>query len=187
MRGTAAGMATALVVALTGVAGGSAAGQVAPVAPVSASTGTPSAPDERLAPSRRLVIPEIGVDAGIIPVGVNRSGQLAVGGSVRAVYRWRDGVVAGQPGSAVLAGHTWSRGAGVFDRLGSLRPGDRVSVGRVRFEVTRVRRVTRMAPAEVRALFSDRGRARLVLITCGDRNNVTGVYRTRIIVNAKKV
>ena len=188
MRGSAAGVATALVVALTGVAGGSAAGQVAPVAPVSVSAAAalPAATSERV-PSRRLVIPEIGVDAGIIPVGVNRSGQLAVGGSVRAVYRWRDGVVAGQPGSAVLAGHTWSRGAGVFDRLGSLRPGDRVSVGRVRFEVTRVRRVTRMAPAEVRALFSDRGRARLVLITCGDRNNLTGVYRTRIIVNAKKV
>jgi hypothetical protein len=26
-----------------------------------------------------------------------------------------------------------------------------------------------------------------VLITCGDRNNLTGVYRTRIIVNAKLV
>jgi LPXTG-site transpeptidase (sortase) family protein len=139
------------------------------------------------AASRRLVIPAIGVDAGIIPVGTSSSGQLAVGTSVRSVYRWRYGVVAGRPGSAVLAGHTWSRGNGVFDRLGALRPGDRVRVGKVRFEVTRVRRVTRMAPKEVRELFSDRGEARLVLITCGDRNNATGVYRTRIIVNAKKL
>jgi LPXTG-site transpeptidase (sortase) family protein len=139
------------------------------------------------AASRRLVIPAIGVDAGIVPVGITGSGQLDVGGSVRAVYRWRYGVVAGRPGSAVLAGHTWSRGNGVFDRLGSLRPGDRVRVGRVRFAVTRVRRVTGMAPKEVRGLFSDRGRPRLVLITCGDRNNATGVYRTRIIVNAKKL
>ena len=30
----------------------------------------------------------------------------------------------------------------------------------------------------------DRGAPRLVLITCGDRNDLTGVYRTRIIVNA---
>jgi LPXTG-site transpeptidase (sortase) family protein len=165
---------------------------VAPAVPATPVLAT-SAPTERStttsdrAASRRLVIPAIGVDAGIIPVGINRAGELAVGGSVRSVYRWRYGVVAGQPGSAVLAGHTWSRGNGVFDRLGSLRPGDRVRVGKVRFEVTRVRRVTRMAPKEVRGLFSDRGPARLVLITCGDRNNATGVYRTRIIVNATKL
>ena len=137
--------------------------------------------------SRRLVIPKLDVDAGIIPVGITEAGQLAVGTSVRSVYRWRYGVAAGQPGSAVLAGHTWSRGAGVFDRLGQLRPGDRVSVGRARFRVTRVRRVTTMSAAEVQGLFSDRGRPRLVLITCGNRNNVTGEYRTRIIVNAEMV
>jgi len=180
MRASAAATTSVLVLALMGGAGAPAAAQPAPVAGLGSTT------DDR-APSRRLVIPEIGVDAGIVPVGVTRSGQLAVGSSVHAVYRWRDGVVAGQRGSAVLAGHTWSRGAGVFDRLGALRAGDRVSVGRVRFEVTRVRRVTRLSRAEVRRLFSDRGRARLVLITCGDRNNTTGVYRTRIIVNAKKV
>lgn len=133
----------------------------------------------------RLSIPAIGVDAGIIPVGVTRAGHLAIGRSVRDVYRWRDGVLPGQDGSAVLAGHTWSKGPGVFDHLGRLEVGDRVAVGRNRFEVTRVRRVTRMSRSEVAGLFSDRGRARLVLITCGDRNAATGVYRTRIIVDAR--
>lgn len=135
----------------------------------------------------RLSIPAIGVNAGIIPVGVTRAGRLAIGTSVRGVYRWRSGVLPGQPGSAVLAGHTWSRGPGVFDNLGRLSTGDRVTVGRARFRVTRVRRVTGMSQAAVAELFTDRGPARLVLITCGDRNNVTGVYRTRIIVDAKKV
>ena len=133
----------------------------------------------------RLSIPAIDVDAGIIPVGVTGAGHLAIGRSVRDVYRWRDGVLPGQDGSAVLAGHTWSRGPGVFDRLGRLEVGDRVAVGRNRFEVTRVRRVTDMTRSEVAALFSDRGRARLVLITCGDRDDTTGVYRTRIIVDAR--
>ena len=136
------------------------------------------------APVGRLSIAAIGVDAGILPVGVTRAGSLAIGGSVRDVYRWRDGVRPGQPGSAVLAGHTWSKGDGVFDRLGALRPGHRVRVGSARFEVTRVRRVTRMSPEAVARLFSDRGRPRLVLITCGDRDDLTGVYRTRIIVRA---
>lgn len=186
MPRSSAAVATALVVALTGLGVGPSA-QAAPVSTVSAQAAPAPSAAEKRAPSRRLVVRGIGVDARIIPVGVNRAGQLAVGESVHAVYRWRDGVVAGQPGSAVLAGHTWSRGAGVFDRLGELRRGDRVSVGRVDFRVTRVRRVTRMSPREVRELFSDRGEPRLVLITCGDRDNTTGVYRTRIIVNAKKV
>jgi LPXTG-site transpeptidase (sortase) family protein len=135
----------------------------------------------------RLAIPAIGVNAGIIPVGVTKAGHLAIGRSVRDVYRWRDGVLPGQQGSAVLAGHTWSKGPGVFDNLGRLQPGNLVIVGKNRFKVTRVRRVTGMSREAVAALFSDRGKARLVLITCGDRNNLTGVYRTRIIVNAKKL
>jgi LPXTG-site transpeptidase (sortase) family protein len=133
----------------------------------------------------RVSISTIGVDAGIIPVGVTGRGELAIGRSVRDVYRWRDGVVPGQEGSAVLAGHTWSEGPGVFDRLGRLEVGERVAVGRNRFEVTRVRRVTHLSRSEVAALFSDRGPARLVLITCGDRDDTTGIYRTRILVNAR--
>lgn len=133
----------------------------------------------------RLSIPAIGVNAGIIAVGVTSSGHLAIGGSVRDVYRWRAGVIPGQQGSAVLAGHTWSKGPGVFDNLGNLRPGNLVVVGKNRFKVTRVRRVTGMSREDVAQLFSDRGEPRLVLVTCGDRNNLTGVYRTRIVVNAK--
>lgn len=143
------------------------------------------ATSEREAALGRLSIPAIGVDAGIIPVGVTRAGHLAIGRSVRDVYRWRAGVLPGQEGSAVLAGHTWSKGPGVFDDLGRLRPGNRVVVGGNRFEVTRVRRVTRMSRSAVAALFSDRGKPRLVLLTCGDRNDLTGVYRTRIVVNAR--
>ena len=150
-----------------------------------AGAGPVGAEDERAAALGRLSIPAIGVNAGIIPVGVTRAGHLAIGRSVRDVYRWRAGVLPGQQGSAVLAGHTWSKGHGVFDDLGRLRPGNLVVVGRNRFEVTRVRRVTGMTRSAVARLFSDRGDPRLVLITCGDRNDLTGVYRTRIIVNAK--
>lgn len=143
------------------------------------------APRASTAALGRLAIPAIGVNAGIIAVGVTRAGHLAIGGSVRDVYRWRNGVQPGQQGSAVLAGHTWSKGPGVFDDLGRLRPGNLVVVGKNRFKVTRVRKVTGMSRQAVAELFSDRGKPRLVLITCGDRNNLTGVYRTRIIVNAQ--
>lgn len=187
MRAEAVALATTVVIALAGVPATPAAAQPGAAPPTNDVVLDAATSRASTTAGRRLVIPAIGVDAGSIPVGINRAGQLAVGPSVRAVYRWRHGVVPGQPGSAVLAGHTWSRGDGVFDRLGQLRPGDRVSVGATRFEVTRVRRVTTLPRAEVRALFSDSGRPRLVLITCGNRDNTTGVYRTRIIVNAKKV
>ena len=146
------------------------------------------APDrrDRAAAGLRLVVPRIGANAAIIPVGT-RGGHLAIGTSVTAVYRWRDGVLPGRPGSSVIAGHTWSRGNGIFDRLGSMRRGDRFSVGRHRFRVNRVARVHRMTRTQVAALFSDRGRPRAVLITCGDRSNTTGVYATRILVFANLV
>ncbi len=152
-----------------------------------AGAGRDVAPPARtaVAPLGRLSIPAIGADAGIIAVGVTRAGSLAIGDSVRDVYRWRAGVLPGQRGSAVLAGHTWSKGRGIFDGLGRLRPGHRVRVGQHRFEVVRVRRVTTMSRDAVARLFSDLGKPRLVLITCGDRDNLTGVYRTRIIVNAR--
>ncbi len=150
--------------------------------PVPTSSALPESPQRPKAP--RLVIDEIGVDAGMIAVGLTRNGALAVGGSVTNVYRWKQGVRPGALGSAVLAGHTWSKGDGVFDRLGELRKGDEIRVGEHRFTVTRRQVVKKMKPKDVARLYSDRGPARLVLITCGDRNNATGVYRTRIIVRA---
>lgn len=136
--------------------------------------------------SGRLTIEAINVDAGIRSVGVTGSGRLAIGRSVRDVYSWKDGAVPGEEGSAVLSGHTWSKGNGVFDNLGKLHRGDLVKIGRKQFKVTRVQTVRGMSHKAVAALFSDLGPARLVLITCGDRNDATGVYRTRILVHAKK-
>lgn len=146
-----------------------------------------SASSERMAIAP-LRVPTLGISgATIIPVGIDARGQLAVGPSVRAVYTWSKGVRPGQPGSAVLAGHTWSQGAGVFDNLGTMKIGDRFSVGRSAFRVTRVQRVRSMSNQQVRDLFSDRGRARVVLITCGDRSAATGVYASRILVHASRI
>lgn len=139
----------------------------------------------RIAPLR---VPKLGIrGASIIPVGIDRGGHLAVGPSISAVYTWRDGPRPGQPGSAVIAGHTWSRGDGVFDDLATMKKGNRFSVGRANFKVTRVQRVRQMSGQQVRELFSDRGPSRVVLITCGDRSSVTGVYASRILVYASKV
>lgn len=169
------GAAVAALVSAGIATGGSASAAVAPDAPPTADRA-----------GVRLTIPAIKVNAGIIKVGT-RGGKLAIGRSVRDVYAWKYGSRPGQDGSAVLAGHTWSKGPGVFDNLGRLKKGNLVHVGRFTFKINRVRKVSGMNHAAVRNLFSDVGPPRLVLITCGDRNNLTGVYRTRIIVEAKKI
>jgi len=142
---------------------------------------------ERTVGLPRLSVPALGImGASIIPVGINERGQLAVGPSVRGVYLWKDGVRPGQRGSAVIAGHTWSRGPGVFDKLGTMRVGDQIAVGAATFTVTRVEKVRKMSSQQVRGLFSDRGPARVVLITCGDRSAATGVYASRLLVHARR-
>lgn len=164
------------------------AGAAVGAGPTRADMGGASASAQRVAAVAPLRVPKLGIrGASIIPVGIDAGGRLAVGPSVRSVYTWRSGVRPGQPGSAVLAGHTWSRGAGVFDNLGDMAVRDRFSVGRARFKVTRVQRVRSMSSRQVRELFSDRGPARVVLITCGDRSAATGVYASRILVHATLV
>ena len=181
MKKTALWAVAALLAALVPVTSSTASAE--PATAWTTSVAAPSADARRTA---RLAIAKIGVNAGIIPVGVNPSGELAVGRSVTDVYRWRHGVFPGDPGSAVLAGHTWSRGNGVFYNLGRLRKGDLVQVGRARFRVTKVRKVRRLSAKAVRGLYSDMGKPRLVLITCCDRNAATGVYASRILVYADK-
>ena len=77
------GMRRLLVVVL--VAAAVLAGAPAGAGPVPTAAGG----TDRSAALGRLSIPAIGVDAGIIPVGATRAGHLAIGRSVRDVYRWR--------------------------------------------------------------------------------------------------
>lgn len=166
------------------------AGAAVGAGPTRAEAGETSAgrASERALGIAPLRVPKLGIGgASIIPVGIDGGGHLAVGPSISAVYTWRNGPRPGQPGSAVIAGHTWSKGDGVFDNLATLRKGDRFSVGRVNFRVTMVEKVRKMSGRQVRELFSDRGPSRVVLITCGDRSSVTGVYASRILVHAAKV
>ncbi|MGN0063727.1 MAG: class F sortase [Nocardioides sp.] len=138
------------------------------------------------AAGQRVRIARISVDAPVKAVGLRDDGSLAVGGSATTVYRWKDGVVPGQRGSAVLAGHTWEAGDGVFDHLSSLRRGNVVRVGKHRFKVTRKQRVRSLSDEQIAALYADTGRPRIVLITCGDRDDA-GTYHSRILVRARKI
>ena len=128
-----------------------------------------------------LVIGKTGTHAQVVKVPV-RKGQLVVGREPRhTVYTWNHGDPPCDPlGTTVYAGHAWRAGPGVANRWGSLRPGDRFSVGGCAFRVTKV--ATWSATRSIKGLFRVDGPPRVVLISCQP-----GDYSRRTMVFARKV
>jgi Sortase domain len=137
-----------------------------------------------------LRVPELGVDAPIVQVGVQAGGAMEVPRDVDTVGWYRYGSVPGSPGSALLVGHVDSRsqGPGVFIELARLEPGDLVRVrtasGSWRgFEVVSRRLVPKDRLPE--GVFGRDGVPSLTLITCGgafDRD--AGHYTHNVLVSA---
>ena len=134
-------------------------------------------------------IPAIGVDARVVPVGLGPNRSMEVPAVDRAGWYER-GPRPGAPGPAVIVGHVDSRrGPAVFFRLGRLRRGDRIAVGRAggearSFVVERVERRPKQAlPTE--RIWNGTRRPVLRLITCGGSfDRATGHYRDNVIVYA---
>ncbi len=157
-------------------------------------TGIPQATlssiDAEAADPMRVYAEAIGVDAPIIPLGLDGSGALEVPDDVDDTGWWTGGPEPGEQGPAVIAGHVDStRGPAVFYRLGELQPGDLVDVirtdgSRVEFTVQRIERHTKAAfPTE--SVYAPTAGAELRLVTCGgafDRSS--GHYVDNVIVFA---
>jgi len=136
-------------------------------------------------------VPAIGVRTSLVNLGLNRNGTLQVPAST-AVAGWFTGSPRpGMVGSAVIAGHVDSRaGPGIFFWLRTLRPGDRVYVGRADgtmavFTVTRVRMYAK-DQFPTAAVYGPVPDAELRLITCGgvfDRS--LGSYLSNVVVFAR--
>jgi LPXTG-site transpeptidase (sortase) family protein len=138
-----------------------------------------------------LRIPAIGVNARIVPLGVNRDGTVAVPSlaDVQDVGWYRYGAVPGQPGPAIFLGHVDSyTGPAVFYRLYLIARGDHVVVrvgGRsVTYAITSMRQVSKQAFPS--AVYNPGGPPKLYLITCaGDFDYVTRHYDDNIIIAAR--
>jgi LPXTG-site transpeptidase (sortase) family protein len=119
-----------------------------------------------------LTIPSIGVQTSLVDLGLTAACALQVPAST-AVAGWYTGSPRpGAVGSAVIAGHVDSRsGPGVFFRLSSLHPGDRVYVRRADatlavFRVTAVRQYAK-DNFPTAAVYGPTPDSELRLITCG--------------------
>jgi LPXTG-site transpeptidase (sortase) family protein len=129
--------------------------------------------EQRRAPEPvALRIPAIGVDATVVPAGIEAStGQMELPPDRLAVAWYRHGPSPGTSGSAVLAGHVdYGEGRAVFYRLADLEPGNALVVtygdgSRRRFRVVGRRLYDKERLPE--RVFATSGKAVLTLITCG--------------------
>jgi hypothetical protein len=137
-----------------------------------------------------ILIPAIGVEASVIPLGLAPDGTLEVPQDYGLAGWWTGGPFPGEPGPAVVVGHVDSKaGPAVFYRLRSLRPGDPILVWRpgaerARFVVESTLWVAKSAFPTRRVYGSVAGPA-LRLITCGGAfDRATGHYLDNLIVFA---
>lgn len=148
----------------------------------------------RSAPTR-VRIADLGVNAPVQAVGIDLStGALAVPVNIQRTGWFRDGAAPGdRTGSVLIAGHVDSArsGVGAFGPLKRATARTRIQVttadGRTRtYRVTTVRTYEKsQLPANI---YSTRGSARLVLVTCGGPFNAqTGSYRDNVVVTAVPV
>ncbi|NQX26008.1 class F sortase [Microbacteriaceae bacterium VKM Ac-2854] len=202
----------ALAAALSGCAGAASVDAPAADSPAAAAapTATPAAAaalaagaaqDPLLgdAPARsaliptRVLIPSIGVDANLELLSRDDTGWIQPPAIVDEAGWYQDGVVPGETGPAVIAGHVDSRiGPGVFLDLASLQPGAEVSVtlsdgSSVAFVVTRSISVPKeQFPTD--EVYGPTPTSQLRLITCGGVfDDAYGHYVDNVVVYASKV
>jgi sortase (surface protein transpeptidase) len=138
-----------------------------------------------------ITIPSIGVQAGIVGVGLQADGAMQVPDPDKVGW-YKRGPRPGAPGPAVLIGHVDNRtDPAVFYRLRELRPGDEILIRQrdgstTRFTVGRLERHPKTALPTNR-IWTTTSKPVLRLITCdGSFNHATGHYRDNLIVYAAR-
>jgi sortase (surface protein transpeptidase) len=154
-----------------------------PAAPVARSAATPT----------EVAIPAIGVDAGLEDLHRGAAGELDPPKGWDDAGWFSDGIVPGEVGPAVIAGHVDSpTSAAVFFRLDELVAGDRIAVtmsdGSTRtFVVDRTERAAKKA-FPTSDVYGTTPTPTLRLITCdGTFDTATGHYTDNLVVFADLV
>lgn len=145
----------------------------------------------------RVLIPEVGIDGNVIPVGIAASGNMAVPVKYEDVGWYKYGPTPGQKGNAVLAGH-FDDGRGkpaIFYKLNQVKVGDIVYVEndsgeKMKFIVREIRLVDYANPSQedMEAVFGKDISEGLNLITCdGVWIPEKKTYSDRLIVFTDRV
>jgi LPXTG-site transpeptidase (sortase) family protein len=142
---------------------------------------------------KKIVIENIGVDAFVQKVGVDKNQQIAVPNNIHIAGWFADSVKVGEKGLSIIDGHVDGlTTGGVFKELSQLKSGDSIKIEKgdgslVSYEVMQNITVPLNESAGVLYSQDPKVESQLNLITCignFDRNSQT--YDKRIIVTAKK-
>lgn len=144
-----------------------------------------------------LIIPAIGVNAKVEPVGKTAGGNMAVPSTLKTVAWYKLGAAPGEIGNVVMAGHLDSATGkpGVFINLHELKIGDLIEVigesgEKFVYKVTgsKVVPYENPGPEVLQDTFGKTDKARLNLITCeGTWVQAKKSYTDRFIVNSELV
>ncbi|SHL42176.1 Sortase family protein [Pseudonocardia thermophila] len=166
---------------------------------IPADLPTQAATTPQVADPARVLIPKLGVDDNLVPVGICRGySEMCPDGPggmelppVEDTGWYRPGPEPGEPGPAVLAGHVnWKGRPGALGRIGELEPGDLVTVVDVHgihrtFVVDTVQQIpkTDYWSRTVPAVFGPTPGPELRLVTCSGQV-VDGNYSDNTVVSA---
>lgn len=187
-------VALTIVVGLLGAVVGVSLAAGLPDTQAASSLAAPKSVTRKQMPNPvRIVIPAIGVNARVIPLGLNRDQTIQVPTNAADTGWFRPGPEPGEQGAAVIVGHVATRsGPGVFYRLRQLHVGRLITI-RLQDGST-VRYVARSMITVLKSRFpTNRVYARttqptLRLITCaGKLNPSTGHHPENYIVFASIV
>ncbi|WP_404959946.1 class F sortase [Streptomyces sp. 147326] len=143
---------------------------------------------------QRVDVPSIGIQAPVIPRGLDKDGALEPPpyDSPGTVGWWGKGVQPGTAGAALMVGHVDTRSKpAVFYGLSTVQPGDKVRVVRAdgsvaEFTIEDVR-VYERAAFDAHKAYGPRvrGRAELRLVTCGGTyDKAAKEYTANVVVSA---
>ncbi|MFI9582257.1 class F sortase [Streptomyces sp. NPDC052236] len=142
-------------------------------------------------PPVRLRIPEIGVDAPVMRLGLRKDGSLDVppAGNANLTGWYQDGTTPGAKGTAIVAGHVDNaRGRSVFYNLGTLKKGHRIEVirddGRTAVFTIDAIEVYEADAFPDKKVYGPMGRAELRVITCGGGFTKKRGYQGNVVAYA---
>ncbi|MFD8230545.1 class F sortase [Streptomyces sp. NPDC059696] len=145
-------------------------------------------------PPRRVLVPRVGLDARVSPVGVTKQRDVSVPDDPSVAGWYRYGPAPGSTaGSSVLVGHvdTDTGALGEFRALYGVRRGDRVEVRRAEGEPVSYRVVSRVTVPKDElppSTFRRSGAPVLTLVTCAPPFlPERGGYQSNLVVTAEPV
>ena len=139
----------------------------------------------------KLIIPSIGVDARVLPMGLTAAGNMQAPLTNSDTGWYKYGTRPGNDGSAVIDGHLGLSSEAVFGKLDQVGIGDIISVvddqgATISFKVRRTEAYDRGSDAT--DIFNSESGSHLNLITCnGDWVAKQATYSKRLVVFSDRI